>query len=451
MSAPYPPREAPARALAVWHAAALAVGMVIGAGIFKTSAEVARHVSDAPSFFAAWGLGGLFALAGALCYAELAAAFPGPGGDYWFLRRAFGRTTAFLFAWSRFAVIFTGSTALLAFVLSDYLGEIVKLGPDARAAVAIGAILLLTCINLVGVRIGVTVQIALVVLDTVALLLLGLAGWLLAAGGTAPLDAAAAPAAAMPSFGAAMVFVMLAYGGWNDAATLSTEMRDGARAMVRALVGGMLVVTALYLLANWGYWRGLGLGGLAASPAPAAALMARAFGPWGEIAMVTLVALTALAVMNALIIVGGRTTWAAAGDVPALRRLGRWNVRRGTPRAAIVAQSAVAMLLVGYGTWTRQGFATMVDFLSPVFWLFLTLSGAAVLVLRHREPSVPRPFRVPLYPWLPILFTASSAYVLWSTIVYVGGAGVALSFGVLAAGGAVLMALSWRRGRGNAG
>jgi amino acid transporter len=144
--------------------------------------------------------------------------------------------------------------------------------------------------------------------------------------------------------------------------------------------------------------------------------------------------------INATIVVGARTTYAAATDWPALHRLGNWNTKRGIPVAGIVSQGVVGILLVGLGTYTRDGFITMVDYSSPVFWLFLTLSGFAVIVLRRRHPELPRPFRVPLYPWLPLVFVSSCLFVLWSSLAYVR-IGALLGVAVLALGGVVLLGL----------
>ncbi|QMW24301.1 APC family permease [Sandaracinobacteroides saxicola] len=408
--------------------------MVIGAGIFKTSANVAGLVPDERWILALWGVGGLLALAGALCYAELSAAFAHKGGDYWFLRQAYGRSVAFLFAWSRFAVIFTASTALLAFVLADYVGSVLPLGDAGKAAVAAGAVLLLSFLNLRGVRVGANTQLGLVVLDIAALLLLGLAAVLTVAAGTPAVVPGIATPPGLSALGGAVVFIMLAYGGWNDAATLSSELKGGPRRMVPALAGGMAMVTGLYLLANWGYLKVLGVSGLAASAAPAAETAGRFFGPVGELAMVGLVSATALAVMNALIIVGGRTLYAAACDQPLLAKLAAWDEAKGVPRAAIYVQTVMALLLIGWGSLNGRGFAQMVEFLSPVFWLFLTLSAVAHIVLRVRQPDVPRPFRTPLYPLLPLLFAGSSAGILLSSLLYVGIRGVTISFGVLSLG-----------------
>ncbi len=440
-------QPSPERRLDVRHAGALCVGMVIGAGIFKTSPMAAQALGDPTQLLLAWALGGVLSLVGGLCFAELAAAFPDTGGDYHFLRRAYGHRLGFLFAWSRFAVIHTGSMALLGFVFGDYLAQVVDLspwlGPHASALLAGGLIVALTGLNLLGVHVGLGTQLGLSAAVLLGLVLLGLGAGAQVLAGHAP----ATPLPAVPGgdWGLAMVFVFLAYGGWSDAATLSAEMRDPQRGIQRALLLGLGLVMGLYLLANWAYVRVLGVAGLAASEAPAAELMRIAFGRGAELLMVGVVTLTALSVMNALLIAGPRTTYAAARDLATEWQLARWNHERGTPTGAVIATAAVALLLVAFGDLTRGGFSTMVDYLSPVYWFFMTLSALAVIVLRRREPQQPRPVRVPLYPWLPLLFAASSAYVLWSSVVYVK-AGALVGLAVLAVGA---LALAWHgRARG---
>jgi len=432
----------PQRHLGVRHAVSVCVGMVIGAGIFKTSPMVAQSLGSDMALYLAWAIGGVLSFVGALCFAEMAAAFPSAGGDYHFLRLAFGARLGFLFAWSRFAVIHTGSMALLAFVFGDYLGQVVDLGAHGSAAFAAGAIAALTLLNLAGVRVGLGTQLGLMSVVLAGLLLVGAAGVWLAWQGVAP----ATPmqpvgGVARSDWGTAMVFVFLAYGGWSDAATLSAEMRDARRGIVRALRTGLTIVALLYLLANWAYLRGLGLDGLAASPAPAADLMRVAFGRPGEWLIVAIVATTAVTVMNAILIAGARTTYAAASDLSRATRIARWDRARGTPTGAVVAMGVVALALVGFGTLTRGGFSTMVDYLSPVYWFFLMLSGLALIVLRRRRPDVPRPFKVPGYPLLPIAFSACSAYVLYSSLVYVK-LGALVGLAVLALGALLLWPLT---------
>lgn len=431
----------PERRLDVRHAVSVCVGMVIGAGIFKTSPMVAGALASDGQLYLAWAFGGLLSLVGALCFAEMAAAFPDAGGDYHFLRRAYGQRLGFLFAWSRFAVIHTGSMALLAFVFGDYLAQAIDLspwlGPYANAVLAAGLIALLTALNLAGVQVGLGTQLGLMSVVLGGLALLGVAGLSLGVPPPTPLQLPLSTPGASPNWGTAMIFVFLAYGGWSDAATLSAEMRDARHGIVKALLIGLALVMGLYLLANWAYLQGLGLAGLAASSAPAADLMRAAFGRGGELIIVGIVTLTALSVMNAILIAGPRTTYAAARDLARELHLGKWNAKRGTPTAAVLATSGVALALVAFGAATRGGFSTMVDYLSPVYWFFLCLSGAAVIVLRRREPYAPRPFKVPLYPLLPLLFVACCAYLLYASLVYVK-AGALVGVAVLGVGAVLL-------------
>ena len=424
--------------------------MVIGAGIFITTPLAAANLPSGGWVLAAWVFGGAMSLAGALCFAEMAAAFPDAGGDYNFLRRAYGDGVGFLFAWSRFAVIHTGSMALLAFTFGDYLATLVPLGDHGATYFAAATIAVLAAVNLAGLKFGIGTQVGLLWLVLAGMVAIITAGaWLAATGAaTAPLSAVDVGAAGADAGarilrfapGAALVYVFLAYGGWSDTATLSAEMRDAKHGMKRALIFGMGLVTVLYVLVNWAYLRGLSHDGLARSGAPAADLMLHAFGRPGQALIVAIVAVTSITSMNAILIAGARTTYAAARDTAGLDRLGRWHVARGTPGAAIVATAGVALALVAFGAITRGGFSTMVDYLSPVYWLFLTLSGIALFVLRRRHPQAPRPFRVPWYPLVPLVFVASSVYVLYSSLAYVRVGAIA-GVAVLAGGVALLAVL----------
>lgn len=436
---------APRRHLGVRHAMAVCVGMVIGAGIFRTSPNVAASLSHTGTLFAAWALGGCLSMLGALCFAEMAAAFPHAGGDYAFLARAYGRRLALLFAWSRFSVIHTGSMALLAFVFGDYLAQLVNFGPWSSPIFGVFAVVALVAVNLRGVHVGLGTQLGLMSLVLFGLSCVVLGGAWQALRGVAPLTPFEAPAAAADhaAFGTAMVFVLLAYGGWNDAATLSAEVRDERRGIVIALIGGLAIVVTLYLGANWGYVRVLGFEGLAHSRAPAADVMRTAFGRPGEILIVATVAIAAISVMNALLIVGARTTFAAARDLVGADALARWDERRGTPAQALLAMGTVAIALITFGTLARGGFATMVDYLAPVYWFFLSLSALAVIVLRWRFPYAERPFRVPGYPVTPLVFFMSCLYTLYASLAYVR-VGALVGVGVLVFGAALYGLLRMR-------
>jgi amino acid transporter len=407
------------RHVSAGYVAMVAVGMVVGAGIFKSPSVVAANAGSFEWLMAAWLLGGLISLIGALCYAELATAFANPGGDFYFLRCAFGRSVALLFAWTRFVVINTGSIAMLGFIIGDYVNAVLPLGPAGPAIYATVSILMLTAFNLRASHARDAANYALTALEVLGVLLLAAAGLWLALKGVPPATSDLPAGAPTPAhFGLAMVFVLLAFGGWTEVATLSAEAKDPRHGMARAMIVAVVVITALYLLVNWALWRGLGLQGLATSRAPAADLMARAFGASAETIVVIAVVLAAATSINATIQVGARTTFAASQEWPLFAPLARWSQARGGPAAAIAAQSGVALILVGLGALTRDGFATLVDYTAPGFWLFLMLSGLSVLVLRRTRPEVERPFRTPLVPLTPLLFAGAGAFMLWSSLAY---------------------------------
>ncbi len=428
----------PRRHVSSVYVAMLAVAMVVGAGIFKSPALVADAAGSPVWLFAAWIIGGLITMIGALCYAELATAFPDPGGDYHFLRLAYGRGWSFLFAWARFTVINSGSIALLGYVLGDYLNVLAPLGSLGPPLYAALSVVVLTAFNLRGAgRSNDAADYGLTSLEVVGLLAMVTAAIALIWQGVPAMDSGALAASPPPSsFGYALVYALLAFGGWSEVATLSAEVRDPRRGMARALVIAVLVITALYVAVNWAFWYGLGIAGLAASATPAADLIAKAFGPWAGLVTALAIAFAVITSINATIVVGARTTYACAHDWPALRGLGGWDEARQIPAAAILAQGGISLALVVFGAFYK-GFATLVDYTAPVYWLFLAMSGLAVIVMRVREPNADRPFRTPLYPVLPMIFVLSSLAMLVSSLSYVtslSGAGALVSLGVLATG-----------------
>jgi len=424
------------RHIPVRYVVVVTIGMVIGAGIFKSPALVAANAGSETIIYLLWILGGLISLAGALCYSELATAFAHPGGDYHFLERAYGRRFAFLFAWARLAVINTGAIALLGFVIGDYMNRVVDLGPSGPTIYAFASVILATALKLR--RSGEASDSALVGVLIFGLFALAAAALWLQVQGTPPLNPGQPASPTAGGLGYGLVFVLLAFGGWTETATLSAEVKDGQRGMVRGLIIAVTIITLLYLLTAWAMLRGLGLEGLANSSAPAADLMARAFGPSAGILLAIGVVAAAVTSVNATIIVGARTTYAAATAIPALKWVGQWNEETQSPRNAILVQGAISLLLVGLGA-AYQGFQTLVDYTAPVYWIFLIASGIALFRLRYSEPSAERPFRVPLYPLVPAVFILASGAMLVSAILYVG-AGAWFGAAVLVSG-AVLVAI----------
>jgi amino acid transporter len=442
-----PDIHAPRRRLSTLYVGMLAVAMVVGAGVFKAPAEAASNAGSAFWLYAIWTIGGVLTLAGALCYSELATAFPNAGGDYHFLRLAYGKGVAFLFAWGRFAIINSGSIAFLGFVIGDHLNAVraLHLGEFGSSIYAAASVVSLTLFNLRGVYKDAAANFSMTGLEIVGLLIITAAALWLAIEGVPPLaPAPETPLASPPaSIALALVFVLLAFGGWSEIATLSAEVKDARFGMARAHTLSIIVITLLYLLVNWAFLRGLGLQGLAESEAPAVDLMSRAFGGSAALLIAIAVALAAITSINATIIVGARTTYAAARDYPALGALGRWDESRGAPAPAIWAQGAMSLALVGLGAWTRNGFQTIVDYTFPAFWLFLAMSGIALIVLRFTRREAPRPFRTPLYPLTPIVFAASSIWMLVSSLDYLAHLanpriGAFIGLGVLGLGLAAL-------------
>jgi amino acid transporter len=427
---------APERLLSTRDAVALVVGIVIGAGIFKLPAPVAGMAGSETMVYVLWLVGGLVSIAGALCYAELAAAFPSAGGDYHFLTCAYGRKLSFLFAWARATVITTGSIAFLSFVFGDYASNLLSLGEHSSAIWAGAVVMVFTALNWFGIREGKAVQNLLTIAVVAGLAAVVVAGLVVVAPVPATVAPPSASAPAASAVGLAMVFVLLTYGGWNEAAYMSAEVKDRQRGILRALVLGLALVTALYLLVNLAYVRGLGLAGVANSKVVAADLLARAWGPGSATLMSLIVIVAALTSINATMLVGARSNYALGQDWRAFAWLGRWHVS-GVPRTALLVQGAISLGLVGLGTATRKGFETMVDFTAPVFWFFFLMTGIALMVLRRTQPDVERPFRVPLYPLLPLIFCASAGWLLYSSLAYTG-VGALAGVGVLVAGGLVL-------------
>ncbi|HVG04478.1 MAG TPA: amino acid permease [Burkholderiaceae bacterium] len=410
---------APRPVLSVFDGAMIVVGIVIGAGIFRTPSMVAGVTGSIDWMLTAWILGGVLSLIGALCYAELASTFPNAGGDYHFLTRAYGRDVSFFFAWARVAVITTGSIALLAFVFGDYMSRVVSLGPNSSAIYAAITVIVLTVLNIIGLRESSRAQNVLTILEVTGLLLVTVAGLIATAPAAAPAAAAVAHSPGVPAlFGLAMVFVLLTYGGWNEGAYISAEVKGGPRAIVRTLVLAIVVITIVYVAFVLAVLNGLGFAGMQTSKAVGADVMQAAFGPTGAQLIGVIVGIATLTSINATMIVGARTNYALGRDWPQLSLMSRWQGARNVPIVAFFVQGGIALALIGFGALQKDGFSAMVEFTAPVFWFFFLLTGLALFVLRFREPTVARPFKVPLYPILPIVFIVTCGYLFYSSVTY---------------------------------
>ena len=235
-----------------------------------------------------------------------------------------------------------------------------------------------------------------------------------------------------------MIFVLLTYGGWSEAAYLSAEIEDVQRNMIKVLVGGIAVITSVFLLVNFAYLKGLGLNAIANSEAVAADLMYQVLGEAGAQFISLLVAISALGAMQGTMTTGARTNYALGRDWKLFSWLGRWNERTQTPLNALLIQSTITLALILLGTQTHSGFATMVKYTAPVFWFFLLLTTLSLFVLRTVEPEPTRPFCVPLYPLTPLLFCVTCVYLLQASLTNTG-IGALVGVGVFGLGVPLLL------------
>ncbi len=437
----------PRPTLTVLDGVAVVVGVVVGSGIFGLPPLVAGSVDSSAAYMVLWLAGGVIMLAGALCYAELGSAYPGTGGEYQYLSRAYGPSVGILFAWARGTVIQTGSIAAVAFIYGDYANQLVPLGANGASVHAVIAVVGLTGLNILGTRESKRTQVAFTFMAILAVVIVIAAGWIGSGSATVAVlvDSSAASRATWGALGMGMVFVLLTYGGWNEAAYLSAELQDPHRNLSRVLLLGTVVVVALYVFANLGFLAIFGLEGLRNVDAVGAELMLIVAGPSSAVLLSLLVGCTALSTMNGTILTGARVYYALGRDVPRLRGLGTWSDHGGTPGNALLLQGAITLVLVLAGALSEgRGISTMVAYISPVFWLFMLLTGLTLFIFRHRDPGRELPFRVPLYPLTPALFCLSCAGLLYSSTRY-AGTGALVGLAVLAAG--VPLVRAARRGR----
>lgn len=410
---------------------AVMVGVVVGIGIFRLPSIVASNAASGTDFLLFWILGGLVSLIGALCYAEIAAAHPDAGGEYHFLHKAFGPKTAFLFSWGRMTVIQTGSIGLAAFILGDYASLLLNLGTYSSAIYAGSAVILLTGINMLGTDYSRNIQSAVTFFIISVLVILAVAGIL--AEPAAELKLSEGFTTPQSGFGGAMIFILLTYGGWNEAVYLSAELKNVRNNMATVLITGIGIITMVYVAVNYAYLNVLGLEGLQNTDVIGVALVEIVFGGNASLIIALIVICAALSTANGTIITGARTNYALGRDFPILKYLGRWNKERNAPQNALLVQGFITLVLIVLGAFTKEAVTTMVDYTAPVFWFFLLLTTATLFTFRRSPEFEHAPYNVPLYPFTPIIFILVCCYMLYSSIVFTG-AGALFGIAILLVG-----------------
>ncbi len=404
----------PRRELTLFDATCLIVGIIIGAGIYRVAPDVAKSTASAWELLGLWLVGGALSLAGALSYAELATAYPQAGGDYVYLTRAYGRWAGFLFGWIQTVIVRPGDIAVMAFAFATYARALYDpwgaAGSVATQQIyAAGAVLALTLVNIAGVPQGKWTQNLLTLVKVLGLGVIIAAGFMASTGQAV----SAAPTPVLP-VGLAVILILFTFGGWNEVVFVAAEVKDPSRSIVRALLLGTGVVTALYLLINGAFLHSLGYAGLAGSEAVAADAVRARLGRAAPGLVAALVCISALGAVNGLIFAGARISYAVGRDHPLFRLLGQWNAKRGTPVRALVLQGAVSLVLVV----TLGGFIETLIYTAAPVYLFYTATTCALLVLRRKEPATARPFKVWGYPVTPLVFCATCAWLAYSAVRY---------------------------------
>jgi amino acid transporter len=410
----------PERRLSLVDCTSITVGIIIGSGIYESMGLVAAQAANVGELAGLWIAGGVFALLGSLCYAELATRYPEEGGDYVYLTNAYGRPIGFLFAWTQLWIIRPGSIGALACVFADFATQLASLGRYSFLVYACGSIVVLSLLNMVGVRQSTRVQNLLTAAKVLGLTILVVAGLF------GPAAEAAPVAATGGSLSLAMIFVLFAYSGWNEMGCVAAEVRDPRRNILRSLLAGAAIVTLVYLGLNAACWKLLGLAGMASAEITPAAAADIALGSWGAKALSVIICISALNSTNGMIFTGSRIYYAMGKRHRLFAPLAVWNERFGTPLMSLGVQTVVTLVLVvGFGGLAaavdaREAFKRLVIFTTPPFYVFMVLSAVAVIVFRRRE-SQPNEatYRMPLFPLAPFVVGAASAYMAYSCVAYV--------------------------------
>ncbi|HTS60948.1 MAG TPA: amino acid permease [Candidatus Acidoferrales bacterium] len=417
------------RALGPWAAASIVVGTVIGSGIFLVPKTMIQRAGSLEAVYAVWIAGGLLSLAGALSYAELAAAMPEAGGEYAFLREAYGPLWGFLYSWTQMWVAKSGSIATLATGFFLYLTNFfeplkgvfytvpIPIGPNGGPLeiqygqlFAIALILALGWLNYFGVRIGGDVQVAVTIIKVALIAGIIVAG-LFFGRAHAPDTTPAAPLT-FSGFIAALVAALWAYDGWNNVSMVSSEIQQPQKNLPRALIGGTAAVIAIYLAANAAYFHVLAPSEVAGGTRVAAEMMQKIVGSRGASAVSIAAMISIFAALNGSILSGSRVPYAAARDGYFFARVARVHPRYRTPGVSIIALSLWAALLVLSGKY--DDLFNLVIFAS---WILYGMTAAAVPVLRLRRPDLARPYRTVGYPFVPVLFIVAAIVLLITTAI----------------------------------
>jgi APA family basic amino acid/polyamine antiporter len=396
----------------------LFVGSVIGSGIFRAPGPLLRQVDGSVGLaLLVWTAGGVLSLLGALTYAELAASNPEAGGLYCYIRDGFGRMSAFSYGWCLFLVIASGSVAALARVFSEYLSKIIPLSPIGQTIVAVVMIAIVTAVNVWGTRKSSDLQnwttlikVGIIVLLSAVLLSIGHHAREI----PAALGVTQHGFGLWSNFGLAMIAVLWAYEGWQFGTYSAGEVIDPQKNFPRAFLAGSLILVGLYLLAVVAYLFALGPAGMAASDTIAATAVGAVLGPWAGKVIALTILISTFSAANSVLLTAPRVFYAMANDNLFFKKLAEVHPRFQTPAAAIVGLGVWSCVLVSAGE--LGSFKKLIEGVIFIGWIFYGLGAAAIFPIRRASQGIPIPYRVPGFPWTPIVFVLAAAAIVGNAI-----------------------------------
>ena len=431
----------PERVLSLFDAVCIIVGTIIGSGIFATAPGVAQNANGFGWMVGLWVAGGLISLVGAMCFAELMTTHQqSVGGDYVYLKKAYGKPVAFMFAWAAFWIVRPGNIGAMAMTFARYFNEIVSIGPYSEVIFAVIAVLALSVTNLIGLRSGKGVQNVLTSAKVLGILAIVALAFI------KPAESLDLPTPSTEgSLWLAMIFVMFTYGGWNDIAFVTGEIREPKKNLFRSLLFGTLTVATVYVLVNIAFVFGLGYNSMASSQSVATDLASHALGSDSTLGqrssqlIAALVCISCLGAINGMIITSPRIYYALGQDVKPLRFLAQWNQRSAVPWQAIMLQATVTIILIFICLQYKDGFEVILVTTAPYFWGFLGLTIMSMVVLRMKTSKSELTnekegvYRVPLFPLPAIFFFVVCGALVYSSIGHVNFKEYWLAFGVVTA------------------
>jgi basic amino acid/polyamine antiporter, APA family len=399
------PHELP-RKLGLVDAACIIIGIVIGSGIFVLPNLIARELFSPAAILSVWAIAGVLSYLGSLAYAELGAMMPATGGQYIYLREAYGPLAAFLCGWTFMLAVLSGGIAWLAVTFSIYLGQFAHINREESTLISLALIAVLSAVNYLGVRAGALVQRTFTFLKIAGLLLL-IGSALLSPYVSRPAPLVAKGTFSPAHFGVAMIACLMAYNGWTFVSFIAGEVKEPQRNLPRGLAVGMAAVLALYLLANVAYLKVMAVSQIAATERVGAALAQLTLGSIGATIVSITVLLSIIGAINGCIMTGARIPFAQARDGLFFRRFGRIHPCFETPSFAILIQGIWTGILILSGSYENLFSYSMI-----AAWIFYTMTAGAVALLRRKLPEIPRPYKMWGYPYTLLLFLSVSVWFI---------------------------------------